>query len=286
MRRKLGVFCILLGICCLFSSVAVLIFNRHEETRAENASDALLRDVRERITVSRTEESGVPESAEPEAVPEEPEIMETIVEVIPQETVVIPDAEEILPEIPEVPEEADVPEVPPEMPVTLVDGYDCIGVLSIPVLELELPVLNDWSYEKLKTAPCCYYGTYYDPDFVIAAHNYRSHFGKLSELQAEDPRLYGKVRQAVRTVLNKMRAAITGNKKIEMVHVKDLLGLTGYIRGGCSPIGMKKKYPTYMDESLNKHEEITISAGVRGCQLKLNAQALVRFIGASVCSLT
>ena len=76
--------------------------------------------------------------------------------------------------------------VPEEMATVEADGYDCIGILSIPVLELELPVLTDWSYAKLKKAPCCYYGTYYEKDFVIAAHNYKAHFGRLSELQAGD----------------------------------------------------------------------------------------------------
>ncbi len=73
-----------------------------------------------------------------------------------------------------------------EMPTVKVDGYDCIGVLSIPVLDLELPVLTDWSYAKLKKAPCHYYGSYFDKNFVVAAHNYKSHFGRLSELQAGD----------------------------------------------------------------------------------------------------
>ena len=73
-----------------------------------------------------------------------------------------------------------------EMAVTQVNGYDCIGILSIPVLEVELPVLTDWSYEKLKVAPCLYYGNYFEPDFVIAAHNYRSHFGRLSSLVPGD----------------------------------------------------------------------------------------------------
>ncbi len=74
-------------------------------------------------------------------------------------------------------------------------------------------------------------------------------------------------------------AALTGNKKIEMVHVKDLLGLTGYIRGGCSPIGMKKKFPTYFDATAADHEKITVSAGVRGAQLLLDREALVKFVG-------
>ncbi len=73
-----------------------------------------------------------------------------------------------------------------EMATVEVDGYDCIGILSVPVLDLELPVLTDWSYAKLKKAPCHYYGSYYEKDFVIAAHNYKSHFGRLSKLQAGD----------------------------------------------------------------------------------------------------
>ena len=75
-------------------------------------------------------------------------------------------------------------------------------------------------------------------------------------------------------------AALTGNKKIEMVAVKELLGLTGYIRGGCSPIGMKKKFPTYFDASVEKCEKITISAGVRGAQLFIDTQTLLKFVGA------
>ena len=78
----------------------------------------------------------------------------------------------------------------------------------------------------------------------------------------------------------KRAAAITGNKKIEMVHVKDLLALTGYIRGGCSPIGMKKKFPTYVHESALEHEEITVSSGVRGAQLLLDRDALLQFVQA------
>ena len=76
--------------------------------------------------------------------------------------------------------------IPAEMATVEVDGYDCIGILSVPVLERELPVLTPWSYAKLKKAPCLYYGTYYEKDFVISAHNYRAHFGRLSELQAGD----------------------------------------------------------------------------------------------------
>ena len=84
----------------------------------------------------------------------------------------------------------------------------------------------------------------------------------------------------------KKAARITGNKKIEMVHVKDLLGLTGYIRGGCSPIGMKKAFPTFLDESALLHERITVSAGVRGAQLLIDRARLMDFIGAKTADLT
>lgn len=75
----------------------------------------------------------------------------------------------------------------------------------------------------------------------------------------------------------KKAAAVSGNKKVEMLHVKDLLGLTGYIRGGCSPIGMKKKFPTYIDESAILFDEISISAGVRGCQIVANPEDIAKY---------
>ena len=84
----------------------------------------------------------------------------------------------------------------------------------------------------------------------------------------------------------KRAAAITGNKKIEMIHVKDLLALTGYIRGGVSPIGMKKVFPTYMDESALQFEQITVSSGTRGAQLLLSREALIPFISAKTADLT
>ena len=80
----------------------------------------------------------------------------------------------------------------------------------------------------------------------------------------------------------KKAAKITGDKKIEMVHVKELLNLTGYIRGGCSPVGMKKKYPTYIDETCILFDEISVSAGERGHQMILNPIKLADFIGAEL----
>lgn len=83
----------------------------------------------------------------------------------------------------------------------------------------------------------------------------------------------------------KKAAAVVGDKKIEMLPVKELLNTTGYIRGGCSPIGMKKKYPTYMDETAILFDEITVSAGVRGCQLSIPRDILVTYIEAVLCDI-
>ncbi|WMJ88141.1 Cys-tRNA(Pro) deacylase [Anaerocolumna sp. MB42-C2] len=91
----------------------------------------------------------------------------------------------------------------------------------------------------------------------------------------------------VNTELNlKKAAAAVGDKRIEMIHVKDLLGLTGYIRGGCSPIGMKKKYPAFIDETAILFDEITVSAGIRGCQIIINPEQLIEYINANLFDLT
>lgn len=79
----------------------------------------------------------------------------------------------------------------------------------------------------------------------------------------------------------KKAAFVSGNKSIEMIKMKELLPLTGYIRGGCSPIGMKKEYPTYIDETAQLFEQIYVSAGVRGMQVKLAPDDLRELIGAS-----
>lgn len=76
----------------------------------------------------------------------------------------------------------------------------------------------------------------------------------------------------------KKAAKAAGAKKIEMTHVKELLPLTGYIRGGCSPIGMKKLYPTFIDETAVLYDEIAVSAGARGQQMILAPEALIEFV--------
>jgi Cys-tRNA(Pro)/Cys-tRNA(Cys) deacylase len=84
----------------------------------------------------------------------------------------------------------------------------------------------------------------------------------------------------------KKLAKEAGDKKVEMIHVKELLGLTGYIRGGVSPVGMKKKYPTYVDSSVEKFEKIAISAGVCGAAIMLAPQDLKKVTGCVFAEIT
>ncbi|MBU9725119.1 Cys-tRNA(Pro) deacylase [Diplocloster modestus] len=84
----------------------------------------------------------------------------------------------------------------------------------------------------------------------------------------------------------KKAADAAGEKKVEMLPMKELLPTTGYIRGGCSPVGMKKKYPVWLDETAELYDEIAVSAGVRGMQVILAPQDLMGFVGARVADLT
>ena len=147
MRKRIGVICVSLGVVCILSAIGFVAYNRWEDKNAEEIAQDLLEDVQSIIDETQ------------QKLP------------LPDDTVNLPD---------------DTEKIPAEMATVKVGGYDCIGILSVPVLDLELPVLTDWSYAKLKKAPCHYYGTYYEKDFVIAAHNYESHFGRLSQLQAGD----------------------------------------------------------------------------------------------------
>ena len=84
----------------------------------------------------------------------------------------------------------------------------------------------------------------------------------------------------------KAAAKVSGNKKVDLIPMKDLLQVTGYIRGGCSPVGMKKIFPTYVDETAVLFDEIAVSAGQRGVQLLVNPEALAALIEAGYADLT
>lgn len=141
----------ILGTVLLTAALALFLRNGQENMEAGNASAELMPQLVEAIVENR--EEAVRQKAEEEAT-------------VPQET------EEQIPTATQR-----------EMAVARVNGYDCIGFLAIPSLELELPVMADWNSEKLQIAPCRYWGNLYDQDLVIMAHNYQKHFGKLSQLR-------------------------------------------------------------------------------------------------------
>lgn len=83
----------------------------------------------------------------------------------------------------------------------------------------------------------------------------------------------------------KKAAKVSGNKKADMIPMKDLLGVTGYIRGGCTAIGMKKPYPVYLQQEAGELPEFYVSAGQRGLQLRLSPEDYVAFTGATLCDI-
>ncbi|MBE5869479.1 MAG: sortase [Lachnospiraceae bacterium] len=202
MRKGFGICCIILGVCCLISSLGLIAYNRWEEEKAQDASKNILQDVQENMPEITREESTSEESKQDES------------------------------------EEISV-DIPKEMLATQVDGYDCIGVLSIPVLELELPVLTDWSYAKLKIAPCHYFGSYYEKDFVIAAHNYQSHFGRLSELQPKDLILFTDISGTVYCYEVVLLETLPANATEEMITSGFDLSLYTCTPGGASRVTVR-----------------------------------------------
>jgi len=84
----------------------------------------------------------------------------------------------------------------------------------------------------------------------------------------------------------KQAARVSHNKSVELVHVKDLLGITGYLRGGCSPVGMKKAFPTYFDATMEPKKFVYVSAGLRGMQMKVDPKNLASVVNAEFVELT
>lgn len=84
----------------------------------------------------------------------------------------------------------------------------------------------------------------------------------------------------------KKAARAAGEKSVELLHVAELQKITGYVRGGCSPIGMKKQFPTFIDETAQLYDEIGVSAGCRGCQVLLDPMQLTDYVNATLCDLT
>ena len=147
--RKLGVVCIILGAALLGAALFLLRANRQEDLVAQDA----VVNVLPQLVLEMQEKTA-----------REPEITDVDL-LIPVELL--------------TPEQLEMTEV-------VIDGHAYIGYLSIPKLELELPIMSQWSYPKMRIAPCRYYGSLRGEDLVLMAHNYKSHFGKISELELYD----------------------------------------------------------------------------------------------------
>ena len=146
-RKRAGVVCMAAGAVLIVSALLLVLYNQQEDIRAGQAADSVLPEMQAAIA----------------------EHLETA----PPEEHVNPFDEEAVQEA-------------QEMTVTAIKGQDYIGCLSIPALNLELPVISEWSYPRLRIAPCRQFGSAKGDDLVIAGHNYRKHFGNLASLSAGD----------------------------------------------------------------------------------------------------
>ena len=146
----------IIGLLLIAAAAGVLLWSAYSSLKAGNMSTEAYRSVSEAIEDSRAvnnaDQAGLQFSTDEE-------------NVIPPDYVLNPDM---------------------EMPVRMIDGDEYIGVLEIPVLKLELPVMSEWTYPKLRKSPCRYSGTAYKGNFVILAHNYDRHFGRLKMLESGD----------------------------------------------------------------------------------------------------
>ena len=149
MKSKRGTAWINLGLLLLAAALFLAAYNRNESYQAQQQSDVVLE-----------------------------EMSEALAQTVPAQTVL---GQTEPPELPEAMEEP-----LREMPVRTIHGRDYIGVLTIPALELELPVLSQWDYTNLRIAPCRYEGSVYNGSLILCAHNYSSHFGRLKNLREGD----------------------------------------------------------------------------------------------------
>lgn len=156
MKRKTGLVLILLGLALLIGSGVWAGYNIRQESLAKENSEKALNQLVQRI----------PEMIQTEENSAAVELGTPATETVYPDYVLNPNM---------------------EMPVQEIDGYDYVGILSIPALALELPVISSWSYEGATVAPCRYSGSAYLDDLVIAAHNHRAHFGPLlNDIRLDD----------------------------------------------------------------------------------------------------
>lgn len=169
MRAKLGITLMILGALLVLGAVSLFTINQYEASQAEKASDVLLpqlMDIIKERQLTASDADTTVRLPEPDDTPNLPESSSG-----PSDLPVVP----ITP--PDVYEPVSV-----EMTEVEIDGYAYIGYISIPDLGLELPIMSEWDYPRLKIAPCRYMGTVKGDDLVLLAHNYNKHFGKLKKL--------------------------------------------------------------------------------------------------------
>ncbi len=166
MRIKRGSGLIMLGLALIVGAFGLMFWNMYDENRAQASTEVIMEQLQNEIPDYHPAEPYVPQETQNHDKPD------------------LSDPAARLPEEQEIPDYQLDPQR--EMAVKIVNGRPYIGVLSIPVLSLELPVIQEWNYPDLRIAPCRYVGSVYTGNLVIAAHNYISHFGNLKLLQTGD----------------------------------------------------------------------------------------------------
>lgn len=181
---------ILIGLLLIASALFLTAYNLREDMQAKESAMKTVARLEELLPETKAaEEPTLPRFTGTEAA-EEPTLPRSTQTEATEKPTEKPAKNPTMPDQTVPTEEIEIPDYilnpDMEMPVEHIDGQDYIGVLAIPGLELKLPVISEWSYPRLKIAPCRYAGSAYTGDLIISAHNYSSHFGKLNHLHVGD----------------------------------------------------------------------------------------------------
>lgn len=149
MKKTHGLCCIILGAILLIAALSLVLYNKNENEKGGEVANSILNEIK--MEIPETTTSTTSTTMENDLFAYYAQFETTTVPVI-------------------------------EEPTMEIDSNIYIGIISVPALGLELPVMSDWSYPNLKISPCRYKGNIYDKNIIIAAHNYNSHFGRLKEL--------------------------------------------------------------------------------------------------------
>lgn len=171
MKSKISTVCIILGVILVSGALLLTLYNMCQEATAQDAVTSIMPQLAEKIETNKDVATTHPEDLEGPNTEDA------------EKAPVVPDLEL------KVPVEL-LTEEDKKMTEVEINGHSYIGYLTIPCLELELPIMSDWSYPQLKISPCRYNGTLRGEDLVLMAHNYNSHFGRISQLQIDDQVLF------------------------------------------------------------------------------------------------